>query len=251
MTTVAALWRHPIKSHGREALETVTLTKGQTMPWDRHWAVTHEKTKFSAANPQWVMCRNFMIGALVPTLAGIWARLDEDAMVLHVRHAALDDLSFAPNDPMGVTRFLNWVEPLTRAVSMQPTALCAVPDRGMTDTNYPSISIMTNASHAAVSARLGGKLEKERWRGNIWLDGPAPWEEFEWIGRDLRIGQAVLRVREPIERCNHTKSNPVTGVRDADTLGILNDVFGHQNFGIYAEVIKDGQIAIGDTYEVM
>ena len=40
--TVTEIWRHPVKSHGREALETVTLTAGQTMPGDRVWAVAHE-----------------------------------------------------------------------------------------------------------------------------------------------------------------------------------------------------------------
>ena len=30
MITVSALWRHPIKGHGREALDHMTLTPGQT-----------------------------------------------------------------------------------------------------------------------------------------------------------------------------------------------------------------------------
>ena len=42
---VSSLWRHPIKSHGREALEQVTLSAGQTMPGDRVWAVAHEASK--------------------------------------------------------------------------------------------------------------------------------------------------------------------------------------------------------------
>ena len=29
MTAIRALWRHPIKGHGREALTAVTLTAGQ------------------------------------------------------------------------------------------------------------------------------------------------------------------------------------------------------------------------------
>ena len=29
---VSSLWRHPIKSHGRESLDAVTLIAGQTMP---------------------------------------------------------------------------------------------------------------------------------------------------------------------------------------------------------------------------
>ena len=39
---VSALWRHPIKGHGVEPVEGVTLTAGATMPWDRVWAIAHE-----------------------------------------------------------------------------------------------------------------------------------------------------------------------------------------------------------------
>ena len=41
---VTQLWRHPVKSHGREALERVTLTAGETLPWDRLWAVAHDSS---------------------------------------------------------------------------------------------------------------------------------------------------------------------------------------------------------------
>ena len=42
---VTALWRHPIKSHGREALTRARLTAGATMPWDRTWAVAHDAAR--------------------------------------------------------------------------------------------------------------------------------------------------------------------------------------------------------------
>ena len=41
-------------------------------------------------------------------------------------------------------------------------------------------------------------------------------------------------------------ANPDTGRRDADTLGALSDL-GHQEFGLYAEVIKGGTIRVGDA----
>ena len=55
--TVTALWRHPIKSHGRESLDHITMTPGQTMPGDRIWAVAHEASK--ADGSEWVPCNNF------------------------------------------------------------------------------------------------------------------------------------------------------------------------------------------------
>jgi len=251
MAHVANLWRHPIKSHGREALETVTLDAGKTMPWDRHWAVTHEACKFDADDPKWVMCRNFMIGVATPGLAGIWATFDPVMQTVTLSHADLGQLTFCPDDPAEVAGFINWVLPLCPPDKRQPQSIVKVPDRGITDSAYPSVSIMTFASHNAVAAQLEADLEIERWRGNIWLDGPAAWDEFNWTGHDIQIGDAILNVKEPIRRCMATAANPHTGKRDLDTLGALRDGWDHQHFGVYAEVVKGGQINVGDSYKVL
>lgn len=251
MAGVASLWRHPIKSHGREALETVALVAGKTMPWDRHWAVTHSDTKFDVDAPEWTGCRSFMIGAATPALAGLWAKLDTDTQTVTLTHDTLGTLTFCPDRPDNVTLFLSWIAPLCPPDKRQPTGIVTAPDRGMTDSPFPSIAIMTNASHRAVEGRLGRSLEQTRWRGNIWLDGPEAWEEMEWIGKRIRIGTAVLEVQEPITRCKHTMANPKTGLRDTDTLAVLRDGWDHQYFGIYATVIQGGDIALGDGYEVL
>ncbi|MGR3342290.1 MAG: MOSC domain-containing protein, partial [Paracoccaceae bacterium] len=83
------------------------------------------------------------------------------------------------------------------------------------------------------------------------IDGLAPWQEFEWIGKRLRIGSVVLMVRERIVRCLATAANPDTGYRDADTLGALKHGWGHTDFGVYAEVLSSGEVAIGDSIEVI
>ena len=251
MITVSDLWRYPIKSHGREKIETVTLTAGQTMPWDRHWAVTHDATKFDHDDPRWVMCRNFMIGVATPGLAGIWAQLDESTATITLTHADLGSLTFAPDDPAEVATFLNWVMPLCPADKRTPTGIAKAPNVGMTDSAYPSVSIMTKASHAAVEAQVRGTLQSERWRGNIWLDGTGAWEEFDWTGRKVQIGGATLSIKEPIRRCMATAANPHTGKRDQDLLAALRDGWDHQHFGLYAEVVDGGTIALGDTAKVL
>lgn len=244
MIQVTALWRHPIKSHGREALERVTLTQGKTMPWDRTWAVTHEDTKFDAANPEWAHCRNFMLGARTPKLAGIWAHLDEASRQVTLRHVDLPDIIFSPDNPDDTARFLAWVAPLCPEERVAPANIISVTGRGMTDSPFPSISIMNVASHVAVQGALDTPLETERWRGNIWLNGLDAWAEHDWLGRNIRIGDATLRVRERIKRCTVTNTNPQTGVRDTATLDALNGTFGHQDFGVYAEVIDGGEITL-------
>jgi len=252
MITVTHLWRHPIKSHGREALAFVDLVAGQSMPWDRRWAVTHVDCKFQTTDPHWVMCRNFMTGTFAPKLAGIWATFDDKTKTITLRHAELDDLSFAPDDTDDIARFIAWVSPLCPVDNIRiPNGIITLPDRGLTDTDYPSISIHNAASHAEVAERIGRQFEMERWRGNIWLDGLAPWQEWDLIGQDIQIGAATLRIKEPIKRCMLTTANPNTGVRDVDTLAVLRDNWDHQNFGIYAEVIRGGKISLGDTAEVL
>jgi uncharacterized protein len=251
MATVAALWRHPIKSHGREALDQVTLVAGQTMPWDRVWAVTHEITKLDRAVPEWLPCQNFMIGTRTPALAGLWARLDESARTVALRHVELGEQIVTPDDAASVAAFLEWISPLCPEARARPTGVVSVPGRGMTDTTYPSVSIMNLASHNAVANALAQDIEPERWRGNIWLDGLESWVEFSWMDRKVRIGGAVLAVRDRIARCLHTAANPQTGGRDADTLGALERNWGHRDFGVYAEVIEGGTVQIGDTAGVV
>ncbi len=251
MAQVAALWRHPIKSHGRESLSEVTLTAGMTMPWDRHWAVIHEATHFDAIDPRWVMCRNFMIGTSTPALAGVWAELDEATATITLTHADLGRHTFRPDDPDDWAGFLQWVLPLCPDDAHQPQGIVKAPERGMTDTDFPSISINNMSSHRAVAGKLGHPLQPERWRGNVWLDGLGPWEEFEWLDRTVRIGTAELTVKERIGRCKHTMANPLTGRRDVDTLGALRDGWGHRDFGVYAVVTKTGKVALNDTIEVL
>ena len=251
MINVAALWRHPIKSHGREVLDQVALTADHTIPFDRAWAVMHDASKFNVEAPEWVMYANFMIGTGTPGLAGIWAQMDEATGHITLTHQGLGDIRFNPDDPADAARFIAWVRPLCPPEKRQPIGLAKAPARGMTDTDYPSVSIMTLASHRAVETQIGHPLETERWRGNIWLDGTAAWQELDWLGKSLRIGEAVVELIEPIERCKHTMANPHTGVRDADTLAALRDSWGHQIFGVYAKVVQTGRITLNDKVEVI
>ncbi len=241
---VTQLWRHPIKSHGREAVETVTVSPGQTMPGDRVWAVAHEASK--ADGSEWAPCPNFSRGAKAPQLMAISALSNGETLTLS--HPDRPDLTFAPDSEQQA--FLDWVKPLMPADRAASARIIRVPGRGMTDSDFPSISLCNMASHRAVGQKLGQDLSIHRWRGNVWFDGMPLWEEFEWLGQEVRIGDAVFRVRERITRCLATTANPETGIRDADTLGALK-TWGHQDFGVYAEVVKGGAISVGDKVELL
>jgi len=243
---ITALYRHTLKSHGREALERVTLHAGQSMPYDRQWAVAHDAAKTDGTS--WAPCTNFSRTSKAPRLAAINATFDDDAGTLTLTHPDRPDLTFNP-DQDGAA-FIEWVRPISPTDRALPARVLRLAERGFTDTPYASVSLCNAASHASVEALHNGPLSPLRWRGNIWFDGAAPWDEMEWLGRDLQLGGAKLRVRDHTIRCLATTANPETGVRDADTLAALNQL-DHQNFGVYAEVIETGDIAIGDTVELL
>ncbi|WP_371060571.1 MOSC domain-containing protein [Rhodosalinus sp. 5P4] len=239
--TVASLWRHPIKSHGREEVDAVTLLAGRTMPGDRVWAVAHDASQ--ATGTAWASCVNFTRVAKAPALMAVTARYDEAAGTVTLTHPERATLAFDPDaEPEAL---LDWVAPLMPADRAAPARIVRVPGRGMTDSDFPSVTLCNLASHRAVEQRIGRPLSIHRWRGNIWMDGLAPWEEFDWIGREVQLGDAVLRVRERTDRCLATAANPETGRRDADTLGAL-DSWGHRDFSVRAEVLRGGAVGPSD-----
>lgn len=247
MTEVRALWRHPIKGHGREALTAVTLTAGQAMPGDRLWAVALEIARLHEG--EWGACVNFSRGSKTGAIMAINAKLDEGTETVTLTHPDRPDLTFRPDHDQQA--FLDWVRPLMPPEGTQPMRLYRLDGRGFTDTDYPSVSLLNLASNADLAARMGTDVSALRWRCNIHLDGLAPWAEFDLIGKAIRLGTTEMIVREPIRRCLATTANPSTGLRDLDTLGALNRNFDHQDFGIYAEVTTSGTIAIGDRLELL
>ena len=127
----------------------------------------------------------------------------------------------------------------------------AAPGRAMTDQPAQWLSVLSDASLEDLSARMGRRLDRRRFRGNLWIEGAEPWAEFGWAGRELQLGTARLRVTEPIGRCSATMADPETGRRDADTLAALRKAFGHEDFGVFVEVLEGGEIAPGDALEVL
>lgn len=243
---LAHIYRHPIKAHGREALASVVLSAGACLPWDRRWAVAHEAARIS---PGWNNCNSFLRGVKSPQLMAMEARFDEYLQQVHLSHPQLGELAVNPDLPQDAQRLIDWVRPLIPAERAQPVKVVRH-DGGMTDSDYPTVSILSLASLADLSARMGMDLSIHRWRGNLWIEGAPAWEEFSWIGRRLQIGEAVLEVTERIGRCRATCVNPATGQVEGETLAALSSTFGHTDFGIFAKVIQGGKLALGDRWSL-
>ncbi|MCF6274051.1 MAG: MOSC domain-containing protein [Rhodobacteraceae bacterium] len=251
MPSVAHIFCHPIKGVGRFALDAVRLFEGRTIRADRVWAVTHEATKFDTAAPAWASCNNFIRGAKAPELQAISITQYVSGSDMVLKHPDHPPFRFNPENEAEHAGFISWLAQFVPENRAQPKALVAAPGRGMTDSRFPSISILNLASLAELSAKAGRPMAPERFRGNFWLDGLDAWEEFNWVGKTLRIGEAHVVIRERIGRCAATNADPLTGLADVDTLGVLESGWNHTDFGVYAEVIKPGMVDIDDGAHIL
>jgi len=236
------IWRHPIKGIGAERLDRVGLTIDRPLPLDRAWAVLEQGGE---ASEGWRPCRNFLRGAKGPSLMAVTARVEGD--VIHLSHPDRPDLAITPDDTDAATPLFDWLKQIYPEERRPAASLIKSPEIGMADANFASVSVLNMSSLRALSQKLGQPLDPRRFRGNLWLEGLAPWEEFDLLNRRLRIGGAELEVIEPITRCRATEANPETGRRDAATLRALEDGWGHSDFGVYAMVRRGGLVTSGDT----
>ena len=118
------------------------------------------------------------------------------------------------------------------------------------DNKTQVISLIGAGSLRALAEAAGAERHALRFRASLYLGGTDPWEEFGWIGRTLAIGSARLRVTSRIVRCAATRVNPLTGAVDANPVKELSMNFGHNDCGIYAEVIEGGMIRPGDAIRI-
>ena len=121
------------------------------------------------------------------------------------------------------------------------------------------VTVVTTSSLREVARRSGlgtddARLlqDAERWRANLVVDsGDArAFMEDDWVGGRLRVGGAVLAVRAGVPRCAVVRLVPGSGARESwDPLGLLTaDRLREREvvFGVDAEVLTPGTVAVGD-----
>lgn len=238
--------RHPIKGMGENRIERVELTAGAPVPFDRVWAVALGGSGFDKAAPSWRNCREMMRVSLAPEMSQVRVALDEGARRIGLTHPELGALEFDPDTREGAALAAAWIAPLAERYDSGPFRLVSAAPAAMTDFEDTHVSIASLASLRALEEMAGAALDSRRFRMNLWLDDLAPWAELDWVGREIEIGGALLRVIKRDKRCAATHANPETGVRDVEITRILHDRLGHMDFGVYAQVVSGGPIQAGD-----
>ena len=246
--TVRAIYRYPVKGLSPQALERARLSREQTIPADRLYAVENGPSGFDAAAPAYFPKQRFLMLMRNERLAALRTEFDEATHTLTIHWQGADAASGDLRTPQGRT-----------AIESFFARYCADELRGAPRVLYGSghsfsdvakkvVSIINLSSVAAVEDAVGLPVNPLRFRGNVYVSGWPAWREFDLLGQTVTIGKtAQLKIVKRIQRCAATDVDPDTGFRDLTIPRTLLRNFDHTDCGIYAEVIANGEIAPGDA----
>jgi uncharacterized protein len=134
--------------------------------------------------------------------------------------------------------------------------VAAPPERSGVDRGRDgAVTLLSRASLERLRAESGAArpVDHRRFRMTLGVDGVAAHEEDRWLGRELRLGGARLRVAGHVGRCVVTTRNAETGIVDFPTLHHLQAYRGEEDgteplpFGVHARVLVPGRVRVGDA----
>jgi len=223
MASVVEVWRYPVKSMAGERLDSCAVGE-KGLEGDRRWALV-DGTPNRAGKPltireeaRLMTYRARLVGGVVEILApgGEVRRLDEAAL----SHLAEE--------------------------SARPLTL-----RDLAGANFDDspVLLVNLATIAAFEAEAGMRVDRRRFRANLYVDGFEPSEEIAWLGRRVAVSGIELEVVKRCERCVVITRDPDTTVATPSLLRVLNET--HEMFmGVYCEVRRSGRVAVGDPVHV-
>ena len=248
---IASLYRYPVKGLSPERLPRAELTAGSYFPADRLFAIENGPSGFDPAEPVHQPKIKFLMLMRNEMLARLQTRFDDASGDLVIAHEGEEVLraSTATAEGRGlITTFFERFMP--DALRGEPGWLAAPEGFRFTDSRSGFVSIINLASVADLEGRIGRHLDPLRFRGNVMVDGLAPWVEFDLVGQELATRSGVrLRVTKRIDRCAATNVDPQTGLRDMQIPKALMTGYGHVDCGVYCEIVAGGALAEGDRLE--
>ncbi len=254
---LTAMWIHPVKSC-RGVAVTATRVGPRGLEDDRRFMVVDERG-------------HFLTQRQLPEMATVATAID--GRELHLSRAGVADARVPLDAPEGPRRRVRvWSDDVDaidhevgtrffRAVLGMECALVELPGDVTRPVNpkhakpgdqvgfadaYPLL-VISEASLAELSRRVGHPVEATRFRPNLVIDGDAPHCE-DRLG-EVRVGARRFRAVKRCDRCSIPAVDPITGERGVEpirTLATYRREEGKVWFGMNLVHEDTGPIAVGD-----
>ncbi len=254
MSKIKSIVRYPIKGLSGEYLQNIILEKNQVLPGDREFAFSRSHVMYDRNNPVYLRKTNFLALVKEEKLAKLETKFDPKTRKLTINldnKVVINEILLKEENIKKVeTFFQNYLNlgidnkpKLVQGIKIQNNnnlthSFSDIPDKAVSIINLNTIS--------EFEKKLGKKIAPSRFRGNFLIDNGNAWEEFNWIGKKISVGNSILEVFKKTQRCAATNVNPENAIRDINIPNEINTHYGHLDLGVYARVIKTGLVSISD-----
>ena len=260
---VAALYRHPIKSFPAEPCNALEIAADGRVVGDRVLGF-----RFDDAGPpndvKWRRKTWFASLQHTPALALLRCGYDASTRRAWIQIPDADELVEGsidePGDRLRFEHHLNrWYAGLDGTPSAMgrrklPLRLVGNGTDGRFHDTSAGLTTLHSRESLSELAKAAGMFDisELRFRSNIAIEGCTPWQEFDWIGRKIRIGEVEFKARKTVVRCLATHVDPSSSDRDIDIMGTLTRIIGQDEpqFAISITTQNPGTINIGDEVTI-
>lgn len=279
--TVGSIWRYPVKGMAGERLQRCELD-ADGLKGDRIWAVQdvqRQEIQSCKFRPQLLQCRarfrgdsgNAFIEITFPD--GRQLRCDDPRASTEVSALIGHESLLQPLRPEADSEFYRrykpdnhtWLEELKATFEREQGEplpdLDNLPQLMQDFVSLPGTFFLVSPFHIVTTASLNHMKQVnpesdwhiERFRPNLVVDTLPEVDglaEQDWVGKTLEIGDLAIECNEPAPRCGAVTRRQ--GELSADTT-LLRSIVRHadQNLGVYGNILKTGQIKMGDEVRLV
>lgn len=246
MPEIVSIYRYPVKGLSPDPLARVRVEAGETLPFDRTWAIENGPSKFDPAAPQHLPKIAFLMLMRNERLAALRTAFDAATLTLTVRLNGKVVAEGALETEAGRRALAAFFDAYEADELRGAARIVSAPGHAFTDTAPKCLSLINLETIRDIERTLGVDIHPLRFRGNLYIDGLPAWAEFDrWLGKTIRAGNVVFEAYARIDRCAATNVNPATAERDLTLPRSLLQTYGHPDCGVYMRVIEGGELAAG------
>lgn len=248
---IESLYIWPVKGLSGLALKKAQIEPHKPLAHDRRWAIERGARVFDPLNPRHVPKGKFLQLVNTARLAELESRYDPQTATLTLLRKGEQVAKGQLTTPVGRHIIEQFLAAWLGDEIPGPPRVVGAGEHHFFDVPKPYLSLINLASVADIARVVGKPVHKERFRANIYIEGPEAWEEFSWLGKTILVnGKPMFVAQERIGRCIATGVNPETGERDMNIPRTMLDVYGHKDCGLYLEPIAEGVIRPGDRISI-
>jgi len=259
--TISSINYSPVKSASFQPIDKCKIKKNIGIVGDRIFAfakgLDSNQVKLFQNNPEERRGKWNKILTLKnsPVLNKYNFLFNENKLTLTLKDEKI--LTINVNEPDEYDLLLNKILELESTLQ-KPIALMKNKDFPFFDTSISNITILSHSvsllntrSVKDFQSKINQKIEAQRFRANIYIDGIEQWKEREWIGKIIKINGVSFKVEKNIPRCVAINLKPTTDDNSLNLLQPLKKTYNHFDMGIYLTALGDGEIDLGDMVEII